>query len=247
MLVRFLLVILLARGFSMIRHFGYGQSNGISLPKELLIKADAVSYIDPKQIDLLGKQFVGSTFSLTAKVRVQTSDSINPGGQDLSTYEIIPAKFEIDMVDDNIGAIHDELVSRIYISWSSRDSDRGGGYYFHSKNKQYVLVLISGLVNKDGCIIFWVNGHAFKLTFIEFINKGGWGVMDSFIETNFRVRLSNSDVKLYSYFFPDSQNTFKEMRKDFLELYESGFFQHERTGEDTQSRFPGSNLMRANK
>jgi hypothetical protein len=233
MSMRFLFVILLAGGSSMISHFGYGQSYENSLPEELLITADAVSYTGSKQIDLLGKQFVGSSFSLTAKVRVQTSDSINPGGRDLSTYEIVPAKFEIVMVEDNIGAIHEELVSRIYNSWNSRNFDRGGGYYFRSKNEQYVLILTSGLVNKDGCVIFWVNEHAFKLAFKEFINMGGWGVMDSFIETNIRVRHSNSDVKLYSYFLADSQDTFKEMRKDFLELYESGFFKHKRTGEDS--------------
>jgi len=197
---------------------GYALQADPGLPEDIQIINGSVKYSGTTQIEIFGQKHVGSVFSIAANVKAETEE----GFPNLEVYEIVPAEFEIIVVEDKSKTIHDALIERIYDTWSKNKlySVDLYYYYFSIKSGQYVLTAVPAAVAeiRAGNYFFWVNGRVFKVVFKSFKGKGGFGVVDSFASDNLRIRIANVEVKAY-------QVPYRTM-KDFVKLYNEGFFKH---------------------
>jgi hypothetical protein len=193
---------------------GYGAQKDSNLLDDVRIKAASIEYSGITEVEIFDKKYAGSLFSIAANVNVETVE----GFPDLEEYEVVPAKFEIIVIEDKSKIIHNELVEKIYNTWSKKKlySDDLYYFYFSLKADQYVLSIIPSGVEIAKYYFFWVNGRVFKITFKSFGQKSGLGPVSAFTSENLRIRLANSEMKAFQ--FPFS------IPKHFLELYKEGFF-----------------------
>lgn len=209
-LIQFILFVSIVHGAR-----GYELQNDPRLPDDLRIKATSIRYVGTTQVDIFDKKYTGSIFSILANVKVETLEGV----PDLEVYEVVPAEYEIAVIDDSSKIIHNELIEKIYSTWSAKQLSSIDLYYFYFslKSNQYALTVIPAIVNQPiTYYFFWVNGRVFKVIFKSFKQKAGLGALDAFTFDNLRIRLGDSEVKAYQVPF--------SIPKAFLALHKQGFF-----------------------
>jgi hypothetical protein len=185
--------------------------------ENLRFTADNITYSGTEQINILGKPYLASKFSLAVKVKVQTLCAI--GEVSIQRYEQVPADFEIFVADDKDRSIHDTYIREMYDLWNKKELFSGEYFFdFSIKGNNYVLTSMPDLVNVKSYYFIWANERAIKIVFKGFRDKakGGWGMMDSFTSDNLRIQIADAEFKAYQYPL--------RPQKRFLELYKQGFF-----------------------
>ena len=183
----------------------------------LRFKSDDISFSGNEQIEILGRSFRAAKFSLTTTISVQTLSTL--GLKEVSVYKKIPASFEIFVAEDTNRILHDKIIQEIFGLWAKRKLYSGEYFFdFSSNESDYLLTWTPDLVNVKGFYFVWFNGRVAKIVFKGYQNveDEGWGVMDSFTATNFRIRLAGKDFEAYR--FP------LRPQKKFLKLFQEGFF-----------------------
>jgi hypothetical protein len=169
-------------------------------------------------VDILGKPYSASRFTLKVTVTVQTLSALGADSE-LSVYEKRPANFDVFVVDDRDRSIHHGLVTEMYATWKKKKLfSRDYFFDFRMTKNRYVLTAMPDSINVKSFYFIWVNGRAIKVVFKGFEDnaKGGWGVMDSFASEAFRISVDGYEFQAYQYPL--------QVRKRFVKLYEDGFF-----------------------
>jgi hypothetical protein len=194
-----------------------GKGPKYSSLENLRFAASDVDYSGSGTVDIFGRSYSASTYSLTVRVTVETAEALGPTSTQV--YEKRPANFEVFVVEDKDRSIHDAMVRSMYVLWKRHQLFSDEYFYdFHIGNNAYALTALPDLVNVKSFYFVWVNGRAVKVVFKGFEHNwnGGWGVMDSFTSDCFRISIDNTEFRAYE--FP------LQPQKRFTKLYESGFF-----------------------
>jgi hypothetical protein len=185
--------------------------------EDLRLAVDDITYTGTEPIEVLGKSYTASAYTLDLPLRVQTECAMGP--VDSQTYDSFPARFQVLVIDDKDRKIHDAYIRQMY-DFSSKNESRSGTDYFdfNVKRDQYILSSIPEAVEVKQFFFFWVNERLVKVIFEGFRDpdKGGFGIMNSFSSNHFRVRIKEAE-------FQALQNEATSAKK-FLALYKSGFF-----------------------
>lgn len=202
-----------AKGF---RDFSHKGPEYASLDNLRFAAAD-IQYSGSETVDIFGKPYSASRYTLRVAVTVQTFCAV--GATNASIYKKRSADFDIFVVDDTDWAIHDAFVTQMYAAWKKKKLFSGDYFFdFHSKRNGYVLTAMPDLINVKSFYFIWLNGRAVKILFKGFQNhaEGGWGVMDSFTSEAFRISVDDSEFGAYQYPL--------RVQRNFVKLYEDGFF-----------------------
>lgn len=187
--------------------------------KDLKFKTDDVSFLGFEDTEFFHKPYKAAKYSLNTSVLVQVLSALRSDGGEISTYKSELASFDIYVTQDDTQAAHDAIVREMYELWSRKEMYSGQWFYDFSLNgKDYFLVCTPDSVEVKGFYLIWSKGRLIKVSFKKFQNSqdAGWGVMSSFTERSFRIRLNDKEYPAYSYPL--------RAKKEFLKMFQAGFF-----------------------